>query len=79
MTWSVVTLGDANKGTATVDDNDPTRVGMTCCQGILSDALGTSAGDYMTEIGEGTTDDETPTTGTMEGGGAGGAMVENVV
>ena len=68
MTGSVVTLGDANEGTATVNNDDPTRVEMICWQGILSGTLGICAADSMVEVGEGTIDDKTPRTGTKEGG-----------
>ena len=66
-TGSVVALGDANEGTATAKDDDPTALGMICQQGILSDALGFSAADSVVEVGVGMIGDGTPKTGTKEG------------
>ena len=70
MNGSAVTLGDADKGTATANNDDPTRIGMICQQGtlsdtlgLLSDALGFSTADSMVEVGVGLIDDETPKTG----------------
>ena len=82
MTGSVVTLGDTDEGTLTANDDDSTGVGMTAWQGTLSDALdalGFGTADSIVEVGVGMIDNETPTTGTKEGGGAGGVMFENVV
>ena len=75
MTGGVVTLGDTNEGTTSVDVDDPTGVEMICQQGILSDTLGTNAAGCVVEVGGGMINDETPKTGTKEGGGAGGVMV----
>ena len=63
MTGSVVTLGDANEGTVTADDDDSTGVGVTCQQGTLSDtscALCFGAADSIVEVGVGTIDDKPP-------------------
>ena len=70
MTGSAAILGDANEGVIPANGNDSTGVGLIHQQGTLS--------DDQPDDGAGMTDNETPTTDTIEGSGAGGVVVENL-
>ena len=76
---TAVALVGTDEGVELGDDDGPTRVGVICWQGTLSDAsLGSGTASSITNHGTGTTsNDETPTTGTEERAGTGGARVEN--
>ena len=77
----VVSLVGTDEEVVLANDDRPTRVGVICQQGILSEALvslGSGTAGSMTDNGTDTTNnDETPTIGTEERVGAGGIVVEN--